>query len=232
MTILSVIEDACKVIGLDVPEAVASSTTREHVELLQIANEIAERIAKGHEWQTLNRIHTLTGDGSTEDFDLPSDYDRMLTKAQVWSSSLETPLSPISDRDKWLGMDVQSFDFVVNAWIIYGGQMHIKPALANAVTAKFFYQSNLLVTPATGGNTATFTLDDDTFRLDERLLKLGIIWQWRANKGLPYAEDRDNYDSLFERLASHDKGSRMIRVGGARMPKGVKTAYPQSIVVS
>lgn len=229
MTILSVAKDASKVIGIDEPDVLLSSTERQYVELLMIAQEMAERIARGHEWQKFSRIHTLTGDGTTEDFSLPDDYDRMLVKSQVWSSSLETPLSPISDLDKWLGLEVQSFDFVVNAWTIYGGLMHIKPALATSVTAKFFYQSNLIVAPASGANKATFTADTDTFRLDEQLLKLGIIWRWKESKGQAYAEWMQDYEELKERLVTRDKGSRMIRVGQMRMPADVTLAYPQAI---
>lgn len=229
MTILSVCQDACKVIAIDpVPDAVVSSTDRQMVELLHVANEMANRISKGHDWQKFATIHTLDGDGTTEDFELPSDYDRMLIKSQVWSSSLETPLSPITDLDYWLGLDVQDFDFVVNAWTIYGGQMHIKPALSSGVTAKFFYQSNKIVTNA-GNTKATFTADDDEFRLNEELLKLGMIWQWRANKGLPYSEDMRNYERALEREVVRDKGSRMIRVGKVRMPRDVRQAYPQAI---
>ena len=229
MTALSVAKEVAKKVGIAVPDALASSTDREHVELLSVMNEMAERIARGHDWQIFNTIATITGDGTTEAHELPSDYDRMLVKSQVWSSSLETPLSPISSRDRWLQLDIQSFDFVINAWIIYGGQMHIKPALASGVTAKYFYQSNLIISPSSGSNKVAFTADDDTFRLDEQLLKLGVIWQWRENKGLPYAEDMANYEELKARLVARDKGSRMLRVGRVRYPVDVNIAYPQVI---
>lgn len=229
MTLLSVCQDVAKVIAIDVPSVVASATDRELVELLNVANTMAKRIAAGHDWQDFSRVATITGDGSTEDFDLPSDYDRMLVKAQLWSSSLETALTPISDLDRWLELDVQTFDFVLNAWTLYGGQIHVKPALATGVTAKYFYQSDLIVAPDSGSNKTEFTADTDSFRLSEELLKLGMIWQWRANKGLPYAEDMVNYEQLLARLVSRDKGSRMLRIGRARLPSDVTVAYPQAI---
>lgn len=229
MTILSVCQSASKIIGLAVPDAVMASTAREMVELSNIAQEMADRIASGHDWQPLSRIATVTGDGSTEAFDLPSDYDRMLLKAKVWSSSLETALSHILDLDQWLALDVQSFDFVVNAWTIYGGQIHIKPALASGVTAKFFYQSNLVVSPNAGENKTTFTADTDTFRLDERLLTLGIIWRWKEAKGQDYAEPMADYEEAKERLVLRDRGSKMLRIGPVRMPSDVRIAYPVNV---
>lgn len=229
MSLLTVFQQACTSgIALEKPSAVYGSTTREHVELANIANEMAAMIAASHEWQILNKIAVITGDGTAEDFALPADFDRMLDKSQLWSTSLETPLSPISDRDDWLELDIKTFDFVINAWIIYAGEIHIKPALSTGVQVKYFYQSNLW-----GLNGATpiseFTADTNTFRIDERLLKLGIIWKWREMKGLPYAEDLATYERLLAKLAMRDKGSRIIRLGKAVLPRDTTVAYPQSV---
>ena len=229
MTVLSAVQGACPLMGLDVPTEVYGSLDPTMIEIQQVTNDVAEGIAKAYDWSLLHTLATYTGDGSTEDFSLPTDYSRMPKKAQLWSSSLETPLSPIPDIDRWLGLDVQSFDFVVNAWIIYGGQFHIKPALASAVTAKHYYQSNLIVQPEEGSNKMAFTVDTDIFRLDERLLKLGIVSRWREIKGLPYAEEMDRFEDLKSKLMSEDKGSRIIRVGRVRRPRGTNEAYPQSI---
>lgn len=229
MTILTVIADVAKVVGVSVPTQVFASTTREHVELASLANEMAVRIGKAHDWSLLRTLKTYTGDGTTTAFALPDDYLRMLKKTNLWSSAIQTPLTHIVDTDEWLEMQVRAYDYVLGAWTMLGGNIEIMPALASAVTAKWYYVSNLIVAPATGANKATFTADDDVFRLDERLLKLGMIWQWRANKGQSYAEDMTNYENALEQDIGEDKGSRMIRVGRPRMPRDVSTAYPQTV---
>lgn len=230
MTILSVVQDACaQGLGLDVPDVLFASTDRDMVEMRRIANDMARRITDAHDWQDLKKIHTITGDGSTESHSLPSDYKRMLKKAKVWSSSLETALSHIQDSDKWLELDVQSFDFVINAWTIYGGQMHIKPALSTGTTAQYFYVRNTIVADSGSSLKTTFTADTDTYQLDEDLLKLGIIWRWKAYKRLNYSEELEDYEEYKERLIVADKGSKDIRVGRPRMPRDIKIAYPVSI---
>jgi len=230
MTILSVCQQVTPVIGLEVPTQVFGGTDREQIELQALANEMAQRIARAHDWELLTTLSTYTGDGVAETFALPSDYDRMPKKAQLWSSSLETPLTHITSTDRWLDLDVRSFDFVINAWIKIGGEIGIKPAMATGVTAKHYYQSNLIVEPVSGPNQTEFLLDTDAFRLSERLLKLGMIWQWKANKGHPYAEDLANYEEFKEKEISDDKGSRILFIGPRRRPKGTRTAYPQAIV--
>lgn len=229
MTILSVCQEVAKVVGLEEPDVVFSSTTREIVELRSVANEMARRIADVYDWQVLCKIATITGDGSTEDWSLPSDYLRQMKKTNLWSSSLETALSHIESLDRWLELDVQSFDFVINAWTIYGGEIHVKPALASAVTAKYFYVRNTVVTASGGSLKTSFTADDDTYGLSEDLLKLGIIWRWKEYKGQDYAEAMQDYEELKERLIIADKGSKGIRVGRPRLPSDVKIAYPVSI---
>ena len=229
MTILTTIADVAKVVGVTVPTQVFASTTREHVELASLANEMAVRIGKAHDWTLLRRLETYTGDGATTQFALPSDYLRMLKKTNLWSSAIQTPLTHIVDTDEWLEMQVRSYDYVLGAWTMLGGNIEILPALANTITAKWYYVSNLVVAPSAGANKAAFTADDDSFRLNERLLKLGMIWQWKANKGQSYAEDMTNYENALEQEIGEDKGSRVIHVGRPRMPRDVSIAYPQTV---
>ena len=103
------------------------------------------------------------------------------------------------------------------------------PVLSASEEAKFHYQQNTWAKASDNTRKAAFDADSDTFMLDERLLKLGLIWQWRELKGLPYAEDMQNYEMLQAKLIAADKGSRTIRIGTPRLPAGDELAYPWSI---
>ena len=59
--------------------------------------------------------------------------------------------------------------------------------------------------------------DDDTFRLDERLLKLGMIYDWKMKKGSPYAEDMGTYSDAIANAMGRDKPSPII-IGGRPAP--------------
>ena len=74
-----------------------------------------------------------------------------------------------------------------------------------------------------------FLTDTDTYVLSCRVLRLGMIWQWRANKGLAYAEDMGNYEDALSIAIGNDKGSNIIRVGGLRGGSRLGIAYPGTL---
>lgn len=226
MSILDVVKFVAPRIGLDVPTQFMASTDRELVELQELARDTAAMIAQGHPWQKLSSLTTITGDGTTEDWDLPADFDWMPDGNQIWSTRIQTPLTKVMSQDEWLEKLIRLNSSVLNEWIIYGGQLHIRLALASAELAKYFYQSNKY---ALAGSTAqaTFTTDTDTFRLDERLLKLGMMWRWKADKGIPYAEHLEDYETLKAQLIARDKGGTVLRVGGSRTMADTSIAYPR-----
>ena len=230
MTALSVCQDASHEIGIEKPTQVYGGTDQTQIDLARALNKCAKRIALAHHWQELNQVvaggDIPTGDGSTESFALPSDYQRMDDSTEVWSSSLETPLAHIIDRNQWLGIDIRSFDIVINAWIVYGNQIHIKPALGSGVTAKYWYQSNLIVS---SGTKTAFDTDTDTFDLDEELLTLCLIYEWKKQKGFAYQEEMNDYQTRLQSLIHSNKGSRTIRVGQPKIAAGARIAYPQTI---
>lgn len=230
MTVLSVVRAVSTAIGIDRPEAVFSSTEREHVELAELANEMAERIAEAFDWNILKRLQTYTGNGETDAYPLPTDYDRMPVAQSVYTSRFRAALQHVTSHDHWLDLTTRNYSFGTGGYTLLGGELVFLPVLAAGETARLYYMSNLWATDADGEPRTEFMADTDLFRLDEALLKLGMVWQWKAYKGLGYAEEMATYEQRLAHRVARDGGSRMIRIGTARMPRGVTLAYPGVIV--
>lgn len=229
-SILGIIQQVCKrPLGIEPPDSVYSSTDRTAQELAEVANAAVDMINRAHRWSKVVQRASYTGDGSTQDHDLPEDFNWMPDDQQVWSSTAQTPFQPVHSLDDWLSMDVRDFNPGVNGWIIYGGQIHFTPALDDGEIAQHFYQSTAAIQPATGTAKSTFTLDTDTYRISDELLRKAIIYLWKQDKGLPYAEFMNDYEILKEKLIARDKGATILVQGRARMPRGVTMAYPLSV---
>jgi hypothetical protein len=248
VTILSVIQSVAQRVGMAPPSVVFSSTDRDATEMGELANEMAERIVTAHDWQRLKRLAVITGDGTSTYFDLPADYGR-LPRDQMLRTA-EWPLCHVLDHDTWLRWSIEGYSPTPGAWTLLGGRIEFLPKLATGKIVKYYYLSNTYVrsngTAATSGfpynlpfelgdsaefgsRQTAFVSDDDFFQLDARLLRLGMIWQHRANKGLPYEEDMVNYETLLAQLVMRDQGPRTLTVMGSRPRDVAELAYPERL---
>lgn len=227
MTVLSACQDACPKLNQTAPSSLFSSTAQFSLELRSVANDTAESVAKAYDWQKLKKLNTLTGDGVTTAFDLPADYDRMVLKSNVLTSQFASPLTPARDVDQWLDFQLRPFIAAPGIWIILGGQIQILPALATGVLAKFYYVGNKYVS---GKTKSAFNTDTDTFDLPEYLIRLGVIWRWRASKRMDYSEDLQNFEIAQSQEIARDKGSRVLTVGRQRLSAASDIAHPTIVV--
>ena len=231
MTILSAMQSAAiRLIGRK-PSTFFSTTNQFETEIADLVTETARDIAKSHDWQALLKLAVLNGDGSKTTFDLPPDYDRMMIKGQVHSKSWATwRFTPARDLDQL--MDFKAGLSVLNPgiWTMLGGKMEFYPAPASGETPKFYYVSRNFAASTTGAPQDIFQKDTDEFLLDDRLLTLGLLWRWKAQKGMEYAELMASYEKALAEDIGRDKGSRILAVGRGRMRGDVSIAYPGTIV--
>jgi hypothetical protein len=225
---------------VSIPQSVFSGITgnRTMQEMLSLANEMAQRIAYDtRDWQKLTKVQTLVGDGvlvsgvmtGTTAFNMPADYKRMLLTANVWrSTSSVQPMTFVADIDEWLNRRAYGQYQAWGEWTMMGGQMLIQPMMAVGVTAYFPYLHKNCVTLAAGGVGAEFQADGDVFTIDERTLKLGMIWQWKANKGGAYAEDMGSYGDALAKVQGADKPAPIL-IGRRVITSEIRASYPYPI---
>jgi hypothetical protein len=237
MTLLTVVKDVCAAVGVTLPGASVFSnisSNRTMQEMVALANEMAQRIAyDNRDWTTLRTIQLggIMGTGLTVAHPLPVNFKRMLLTGNVWrSTDYMTPMRFIPDTDEWLNRRARVVsEGGPGEWTLLSGEIFIDPVLQVDEAVHFPYMDKNCVrietTPSSGGYTDTFTRDGDSFRLDERLLKLGMIWQWKAQKGSPYAEDMGTYGDALTYAMGHDSPSPIV-IGRQPISANTRVAYP------
>lgn len=229
MTLLTVAQEVCALVGVHRLQSVFAdiNNQRTQQEMLGVANTVAQSIATDQrEWTLLRLQHVITGDGVTEAFDLPENYLRMLLNTNVWrSTSTLQPMTFYPDIDEWLQRRAANYSNAWGEWIIYGGQIHIWPIVSASETVRFAYLDKNCVNLKSGGVARAFMSDEDTFRLDERLLRLGMIWQWKAFKGSPYAEDMATFMDALTNAMGADKPAPIL-IQRLPISLSVRSSYP------
>lgn len=244
MTILSVAQQVSSVIGVARPQALFpnAGSDRTARELVDLANEMAQRIAYDtRDWTALSVAAALPDTGHLPGImgvpftmiPLPANFKRLLLNSSLWRMSAPSlPMRFIADYNEWVQRQLRGHFDSRGAWIINNRQIHIITPLAASDTAGFLYLQKNCIAPMGDFSlfSDVFENDADQYRLDERLLKLGMIWQWKANKGSPYAEDMANYQDTLANIAGADKPAPVLI---DRLPISAATsmAYPYPIVL-
>ena len=218
---------AVRIIGRRPPVFFSSSGTFE-VELTDLLNECAADIMKSHDWRSLTKFHNVSGDGTATAFPLPTDYDRMVlaeavTDRETWFWNY----TACPDLTTWSTLNDSAFGAITPGWwIILGGSIQFYPAPPAGQEARFPYISKNYATDSEDNEKAAFTADSDTFKLDERLLTLALVWRYRELKGMPDLGSQETYFKALSEAAARDPGSRVIRSRPHIGPLNTRVAWP------
>ena len=138
------------------------------------------------------------------------------------------------DTDEWLNCraDKVTDTAAWGKWTMLVGQVHIWPALEVDQSAYFAY---LHRDPHRVGKQRRlrryFHGRRRSLHAGRARFELGIIWQWKAQKGAPYAEDMGTYGDALTYAMGHDDPPRSSSAGdrfGQRplcVPVQARTGY-------
>jgi hypothetical protein len=215
VTLLITVIRAARQTGLTPPTSVMGSGEETWLQMVEWAQETIDDMALRHDWRALHGTSTITGDGTTTDFALPSDYSRlskMPALSRDGSLSGFWPAGPVSDPT-FINAQTTLTGYPYPPYKIEGGYVKFATAPAAAETYTLSYQSSKPIYSVGSGtptNIAEWTYDSDAPRISERLLRLGLVWRWKAAKGLDYAEALSSYERTLESESSHDWGLAAI----------------------
>lgn len=214
MSILTAVSDAMVLCGQPQPNSVVSNPDPTVAKFLAFAQTEVEVTGSDFNWRNLNIGLTLTGDGTTTLFMLPSDFERILQGQALWSQKYPSiPLQgPISSQDL-LALKALPVMPVRPVWRLIGGTMEIWPALSAGEIVNGEYRSTNPISSGDGTiRKVRWSADNDFALFPENILRLGMIWRWKQSKGLDYAEDFRSYSLERDKKAGHDAGGKIVRM--------------------
>ena len=214
MSLLSLIADAAILVGIDEPLAVASSSADEIKQLRVISQQEGDELSRAFDWRKLKVQATITGDGSSEYWDLPDDFDRQQPGDNLWlADSPHLPLiGPISD-ESMLAIKASVSEPSRSVWRYFGDQVQIWPVLDAGENVSLEYRSSHWIVSADGQTVRNrWQVDTDIALIPERLMTLGVVWRWKAYKGLDYAQSFDTYEKEKMKAMRADGGFRTLRM--------------------
>ena len=230
MTLLSICEDVARSSKVKVPSTIIGNSVLEAVRLLESITETVQDLLKRVDWEELHAEATITTIASTEGYNLPSDFERIVN-GTAWNTTNTNEMVGVVSAQEWQDLKnrTSSSSSFTDRYRIRGGQVLIFPTPAAVESLVYEYIVNTPVESSGAVAQTGWEADTDVPRIDAYLVQLGTKWRFRKVNGMPYQEDLNQYNEIGLIRKGQDGGRRTITPRG-RFPRGVNVGYPENVV--
>lgn len=218
MSILTVVQDAAVLCGMPRPANVIGSTEDFESEMAVLTRRAGEEIIRRHEWGRLIRTQAYTTNGSSTDFTVPTDFQRLVMNGAVSYGATSFIRGGLSDAE-WRLHARQSG--ATARYRLLGNSIQVVPAVSAAntpITVQYISRNWVIGTDSVP--IAAPVSDSDTMAIPERLVTSCLVWMWKRLKKQNYQSELAEYeDDLVQEIAS-DRNLRVPTTGlRGSMPK-------------
>lgn len=219
MSLLQMIQTACKRIGISSPNQAITSTDPQILQLVSICEEEGQEMAERYPWQELQQEATFSTVASQVQANLSSitigfEY---IVNDTIWNRTLRRPVYGPKSQQDWQQAKAMQINGPFNSYRIIGNVINFYPNPAAGQTCAFEYITDNWISTSAGGQSSTFTNDADITKLDDQVIVLGLIWRWKQVKGLDYAEDFAKYERRITDLMARNGGKPTLNMNGGNV---------------
>lgn len=242
MNVLELVRMMCGATGIQQPTSLIGTSDLQTIQLRELLNEegteLASRSASG--WQALIGEKTFTTIADQDQGLLvggsilsAADNYRTILNETLWNRSKRIPVFGPRAPRVWQGFKALTFAGPFGEYRIRGGHLLIMPTPAAGETIAFEFVTRNWLTSSDGSESRAIIEDDeDVPLLDEEVLRAGLRWRWKRNKGLDYSEEFSAYESrVIDALARDGTKARLSLGGDTLADSRVPVAIPRLIGV-
>lgn len=213
MTLLSVAQDVCDVIGLTRPAAIITGPDALSRQILGLAKETLAELGR-MDWPMLEIPYSFNTAVGVAQYSLPADFGREVGDTLYVASQysqLRGSLTPADWQRQRNSFASQTGKY---RYRIFGLPLAINfsgtPQVVEQVIME--YQTTYRVRQADATYKNTFYADTDVSLIDEELLKKGLKWRLMRRKGLDYSEEFNDYEIQRAQFLAQGLGMGSIPV--------------------
>jgi hypothetical protein len=224
MSLLTLTQAAARVAGVAVPTSIVGSTDQTAARLLQAAQNEGRALSK-HPWTVLVKEYTFSTVASTASYALPTDYEYHLSQS-LWNRDEDRRMYGPSSSQDWQvlksGFITSTIDQRFRIKVTSGSrEFYIDPTPDSAETIAYEYVSTQWCESSAGTAQSAWAADTDVGRLDEYLMELGVTWRFLNMVGLPYSEEREEYERQVDMAKARDGGAPTLNMAAPRLTEEV-----------
>lgn len=225
MSLLTMVQGACKTIGLPSPASVVSSTDGNIITLLSLAQTEGRELRERFSWpQTqLEATHTTLAAELQGVISTIAPGFSYIINGTFWDRTLSRPVTGPLSPTEWQALKARTATGPYSSYRMQGNSLYAYPAPAAGSTWAFEYQSTYFCQSSGGTDQSAWAADTDVGVLDENLMQMGIVWRFKKKNGLDYSEDFRSYEQKLANDTARVGGKRALSMDSGGSMTGIFT---------
>ena len=183
-------------------------------QLISMLPAVGRNLTRAHDWQFMEKTATFSGDGVTSEFDLPTDFGRVVNQTQ-WATSDQRPMTgPVTPQVwGWCLYGIVSSGFFYR-YRILNNKLAVFPTPGVGTEFAFFYISKNWAV-ATDGVTykSSVTMGSDVPLFDQRLMVTGLKSMYWGQKGFDTTQIQSEFNYVLENEKGTNQSAPVLRLG-------------------
>ena len=213
-TAINILNSATAELGLPPVTITADYTDPTATQALAMLQALCDEVYRVHDWQTLEKVMTFTGDGSTTQFPLPADFGRQVNQTQWATSDARPMIGPDSPQVwSWVKYGIVSVG-VFFQYRLLDNMYQTWPTPANGEAFALYYISKNYVRDGVDPTILKekITGPNDVPLFDRRLLISGLKVKFWAQKGFDTTTLQREFDYVLNNERATIQGGRIINL--------------------
>lgn len=219
-TVAAVMDRAARMCRVDPPTNWMLDTSTTYADLKDALAETVDELLQRVDWpDPITRDVTITGTGA-ETYPLPSDFKRLTRDSLAVYETTTTRRAgiPVRTNGEWtllkdLGSAGGDRYYRVSGDEDNGFEISFyrEPQASDNIIVSYVSKNWLAIGGIQGDE---WTDASATLLLPQSLIVKGVVWRFRRDKGLSYADRLNEYEADLSRRANDMRGVRKINMGG------------------
>jgi hypothetical protein len=216
LTVLQIVQSACKRIGIIVPNAAVSAVDQQTIQLVGLCEEEGQEQAARYAWTALQTEATfLTTATETQTLlETAAPGCKYIVNDTIWNRDLRRPVYGPKSQQDWQQAKAININGPFNSFRVIQGNILFNPIPVAGQNCYFEYVTRYWISTSVGAGAQFWTNDADLSLLDDACMITGLIWRWKQAKGQAYAEDYAKYERLITDAMARDGSKPKLNLGG------------------
>ena len=202
MTLEELVNDVVDIVKLDRTVDLSTTDLQTERELMALANQTGQDLMRRAEWPQLYKELSVAAAQSS--VPIPADFHRLIKGGAIIEGGAATAfMNGAASADQWTLIkktaSTQPYYFINGTNIEFYPNTTANGALVSYITDRF-------VRPTSGDDTNRFNSDTDSPLFSDDLMIKGMIWRWRRNQGMEYADHLAEFEADFAAELKAAKG--------------------------